>query len=209
MRSHVIRWLAIPALVAGMALSMSAPASAQAAPPAPQAPQIPSVAVTPAYSSPKDPNNGQWFFIDGLLPGQTGQSAARLTNPANVPQTVHLYMADLDFVANGGARLAEEGKSVDIGTWGGFGPDSTITLAPNETRLLPFGVTVPKDAEPGDHVGAIVAETAPEATGNNALKIVKRVATRFYVTLPGEAHAAFTIQGVTMEKDSNFLTKEI
>ena len=108
MRSHVIRWLAIPALVAGMALTVEA---AWAQTQAPQQ-QVPSVAVTPAYKSPNDPNNGQWFFIDGLLPGQTGQTAARLTNPANVPQTVHLYLADLDFVANGGARLAEDRKSV-------------------------------------------------------------------------------------------------
>ena len=106
MRSHVIRWLAIPALVAGMALPVPAWAQAQQ-----QQPQIPSVAVTPAQRSPNDPNNGQWFFIDGLLPGQTGQSSAKLTNPANVPQTVHLYLADLDFVANGGARLADDGKS--------------------------------------------------------------------------------------------------
>jgi hypothetical protein len=206
MRSHVIRWLAIPALVAGMALPVQA-AWAQAQPPQPQ---VPSIAVTPAYKSPNDPNNGQWFFIDGLLPGQTGQSGAKLTNPANVPQTVHLYLADLDFVANGGARLADEGKSVDIGTWGSFGQNSTITLAPNETRLVPFGVTVPRDAEPGDHVGAVVAQTDPQTTADdNILKIEKRVATRFYVTLPGEAHAAFSIKTITMDKDSSFFTKQI
>jgi hypothetical protein len=205
MRSHVIRWLAIPALVAGMALPARAWAQTQAPPQ-----QVPSVAVTPATKSPNDPNNGQWFFIDGLLPGQTGQSAAKLTNPASVPQTVHLYLADLDFVANGGARLADDGKSVDIGTWGGFGSNSNVTLAPNETRVVPFGVTVPNDAEPGDHVGAVVVEAAPQSTGDNSiLKIVRRVATRFYVTLPGEAHAAFSIKQITMKKDSSFLTKEV
>src|SRR5437868_3013064 len=108
MRSHVIRWLAIPALVAGMALTSSPPAWGQTQ--APPSPQVPSIAVTPAVKSPNDPNNGQWFFLDGMLPGQTGQSAAKLTNPASIPQTVHLFLADLDFVANGGARLADEGK---------------------------------------------------------------------------------------------------
>src|SRR5436309_9323426 len=211
MRSHVIRWLAIPALVAGMALTFAPQAWGQTAgSQPPQPPQAPSIAVTPAVKSPNDPNNGQWFFLDGMLPGETGQSAAKLTNPASIPQTVHLFLADLDFVANGGARLADEGKSVDIGTWGGFGTNSTVTLAPNETRVVPFGVSVPKDAEPGDHVGAVVAQTDPQSTGdNNILKIVRRVATRFYVTLPGEAHAAFSIQKLTMEKDSNFFTKEI
>ena len=206
MRSHVIRWLAIPALVAGMALPV--PAWAQTT--APPSPQVPSIAVTPAYKSPNDPNNGQWFFIDGLLPGQTGQSGAKLTNPASIPQTVHLYLADLDFVADGGARLADEGKSVDIGSWGGFGANATVTLGPGETRVVPFGVSVPRDAEPGDHVGAVVAETAPQTTGDrNILSILRRVATRFYVTLPGEAHAAFSIQTIHMQKDSSLFTREI
>jgi hypothetical protein len=210
MRSHVIRWLAIPALVAGMALSLAAPAWAQAAPPAQPPTQVSSVGVTPVTTSPNDPNKGQWFFIDGLAPGQVGHSSARITNPATVPVVVHLYLADLNFAPNGGAQLADEGKSTDIGSWGGFGDNSTITLAPKESRVVPFTVTVPNDAEPGDHVGSVVAQTDPQSTADNSLlKIVRRVATRLYVTLPGEAHAAFSIKQVTMEKDSNFYTKEI
>ncbi|MBV8159339.1 MAG: hypothetical protein JO265_00295 [Acidimicrobiia bacterium] len=204
MRSHVIRWLAIPALVAGMALPVPAWAQAQQ----PPSGQVPSVGVTPANTSPNDPNGGQWFFIDNLLPGQTGTSAAKITNPADVPQTLHLYLADLNFAPNGGAQVADEGKSVDIGSWGGFGDNSTLTIGPRQTIVVPFSVTVPSDAEPGDHVGSVVVSAPPQDTGNG-LKIERRVATRLYVTLPGEARAAFSIQKVSLEKDSSFYTKEI
>jgi hypothetical protein len=209
MRSHVIRWLAIPALVAGMALFFSSPAWAPAAPPAQPSGQVPSVGVTPTSTSPNDPNNGQWFFLDNLLPGQTGTSAAKITNPADVPQTLHLYLADMDFVANGGVRVAEDGKSTDIGSWGGFGNQSTIVIAPKATITVAFSITVPKDAEPGDHVGSVVVAMPPQDVPGQSIKIERRVATRLYVTLPGEARAAFSIQQVSMEKDSSFYTKEI
>jgi len=206
MRSHVIRWLAIPALVAGMALPTAAWAQTQ--PPQPSG-QAPSVGVTPATTSPNDPNNGQWFFLDNLLPGQTGTSAAKITNPADVPQTLHLYLADMDFVSNGGVRVADDGKSTDIGSWGGFGDQSNIVIAPKTTITVPFSVTVPKDAEPGDHVGSVVVAMPPQEIPGQSIKIERRVATRLYVTLPGEARSAFSIQGISMEKDSNFYTKEI
>ena len=65
--------------------------------------------------------------------------------------------------------------------------------------------------EPGDHVGSVVVETDPQNTSNNpnSFKIGRRVATRLYVTLPGEARSAFSIKQITMEKDSSFYTKEI
>jgi hypothetical protein len=207
MRSHVIRWLAIPALVAGMALPAPAWAQTEQAPPSPQ---VPSVGVTPVSTSPNDPNGGQWFFIDNLLPGQVGRSSAKITNPADVPQTLHLYLADLNFVANGGSQVAEKGRSVDIGSWGGFGDSSTIVIPAKATMVVPFSIAVPGDAEPGDHVGSVVVETDPQSTGNaNSFKIIRRVATRLYITLPGEARSAFSIKQITMEKDSSFYTKEI
>ena len=53
MRSHVFRWLAIPALVAGMALPSTAWAQTQQPS---QSGQVPSVGVTPVSTSPNDPN---------------------------------------------------------------------------------------------------------------------------------------------------------
>ena len=62
-RSHVFRLLAIPALVAGMALTFAAPAWAQAAPPSPTT-DVPSVGVAPVGTKPTDPDGGQWFFFN-------------------------------------------------------------------------------------------------------------------------------------------------
>ena len=59
MRSHVIRWLAIPALVAGMALSSLGQVHA-----------TDTVDIQPVGTDRNDPNGGQWFFAN-LTPGQS------------------------------------------------------------------------------------------------------------------------------------------
>jgi hypothetical protein len=212
MRSHVIRWLAIPALVAGMALAIPAFASAafaQAAPPAPSTDQVPpgtpSVGVTPIGMDPKGPNGGQWFVLN-LSPGEAGQSEARIANPADIPQTVKLFFADLDFAADGTPSIAKTNS--DVATWGKAAVDQ-LTIPPKSASTVPFTITVPTGADPGDHVGVLIAQGPRVNSPGQAYGTVTQVATRLYVTVPGDARADFAIQKLTTKKDSAFFTKEI
>jgi hypothetical protein len=212
MRSHALRWLAIPALVAGMAFATSAfaPAAfAQAAPPAPSPdsvpPGTPSVGMTPSGMDPNGPNGGQWFVLN-LSPGQAGQSEARIANPADVPQTVKLFFADLDFGADGTPSIAKTNS--DVATWGKPAVDQ-LTIPPKSASTVPFTITVPSGADPGDHVGVLIAQGPRVSQAGQAYGTVTQVATRLYVTVPGDAKADFAIQKLTASKDSSFFTKEI
>jgi hypothetical protein len=60
-------------------------------------------------------------------------------------------------------------------------------------------VTVPKDAEPGDHVGAIVGLTANK---QGTFRVVRQIGARFYVTVSGAAQRAFSITSVKGAKNS-------
>ena len=168
-----------------------------------QTPEIPSVGVQPIGTTSDDPNSGQWF-IGSALPGKSITMTARITNPADVEQTVRLYFADLDFARDGTPSIAD--RSDDIGTWGKFDSER-LTLAPRANVQVPFTIAAPPNAEPGDHVGVVIAETQPQ--GNAQIKVLKRVATRLYVTIPGDAQADFRIEDVTLEKDSSLYTKEV
>jgi hypothetical protein len=189
------------------ALTMSAaiavvPASAQttgATPPG----DTPSVGVTPTESDPNDPNSGQWFVFKAA-PGEKVETIARIGNPATIPQTVTLYLADLVFGKDGTPTIPK-GKPSDIGAWGQF-DENTVTIAPQQFVRMRFTLTVPQGADPGDHVGAVVAESAPEISskGGTSLKIIKRVATRLYVTLPGVATQSFKITSVTKKLGSKW-----
>jgi hypothetical protein len=187
----------IPALVAGMLYVPTAAAQETR----PQ--DVPSVGVLPVGTKTDDPNSGQWF-IAALAPGESKHFVAGITNPAGIPQRVKLYLADLDFTANGAPEVAE--VSDEVGTWGSV-EQTNVEVPPLGQVQVGFTIKAPATADPGDHLGVIVAEGEPAGGGN--VKVVKRVATRIYITLPGDAVPAFNIEKLQVERDSSFFTKEI
>lgn len=183
----------IPALAAGMMGVAHAQTEGQ----------IPSVIVRPMGTTEDDPNGGQWF-VTNLNPAETKEIQVQLFNPAEVPQTVKLYLADIRFDRQGVPEVTN--VPVDVGTWGSF-EQPTVTVASQETMVQGFTLTAPEGADPGDHVGAVVIEHAPEGTGN--IRSIKRIAVRLYATLPGDARRDFVIDGVSAKKDAAFFTREL
>lgn len=193
----------VPLLVVVAGLLIGGPATAaQEGEQAPGA-DIPSVSVLPTNTDPSDPNAGQWF-VTTISPGQTGRLTARIYNPASVDQIVRLTLADLDFAEDGTPTVAD--VSQDVGTWGAF-DQPTVTVPALQQVEVGFSITAPEGAEPGDHVGVVMAETTLPADGR--IGVVKRIATRLYVTVPGDAQPAFVIDDVAMQRDSSFFTRSI
>jgi hypothetical protein len=188
----------IPALVAGMvtpSVLAQSPGAAEA--------QIPAVEVHPTGTTREDPNGGQWF-VTSLDFEEKKTLQARLYNPAEVPQTVKLFLADMRFDDAGLPEVAN--VSTDIGLWGRF-VRPNVTIRPKESLVEAFSITAPKGADPGDHVGAVVVEQAPQGSG--LIRSVKRLAVRLYATLPGDARKQFEIDEVSTEKDSALFAKEL
>jgi hypothetical protein len=166
---------------------------------------VQSVGVTPVGTDSNDPNAGQWFVGAGG-PGSEIRMVAHIANPADVDQTVRLSVADVIFDKKGAPQLHDKDVK-DIGTWVRIdNPD--VTIPAKKAMDVSFTVVVPKGAEPGDHVGALIVEGAPQSQGDgNLFKIIKRVATRLYVTVPGEARPAFVIDSVEVNPDSSFFPR--
>ena len=192
----------IPALVAGMVHAPAAFGQEQS----PTSAENAGVGIQPLDTQPGDPNGGQWFFKQGAA-GDVLEFKARLVNLASVERTVKMYLADLNFSADGTPQIPKPGEaSKDIGTWG---PGvQSYTLAANKAQDITFKVTVPEGADPGDHVGVVVIENPPQKTTGQAFNIVKRVSTRLYVTVPGAAKPALKIESVKVEPDSSFFPTE-
>jgi hypothetical protein len=195
---------AIAAVSAGLAAVgtlLAAPAGATSsvqAPAATQPAEIPSVDVSPVGTTATDPNAGQWFVFS-LQGGASAGGDVRITNPAEVAQTVQLYVRDLEILADGTPQVLD-GEQEDVGAWTRMA-QPTLTVPARSAVVVPFSVQVPTDAEPGDHVGVIVAEAAAKGT---QVKMIKRVATRLYVTVPGAAVKSFRIEGVEHTIDSTW-----
>lgn len=169
--------LALAAVVAAL-LSTAAPAAAQDEAPA-------TWGVNP---SSQDGPDGRAAFDYALDPGDTVIDFVGVSNFGTEPITLRLYASDA-FTGESGAfdLLPADQEPVDVGSWIGFN-DTALTIEP-QTRLdVPFALTVPADATPGDHVGGIVAaltETAADDSGDDLL-VERRVGARVHLRVSGD-----------------------
>jgi hypothetical protein len=138
--------------------------------------------------SSQDGPDGRAAFDYALDPGDTLIDFVGVSNFGAEPITVQLYASDAYTTETGAFDLLPSSEApVDVGSWIGFN-EQTLTVAP-ETRLdVPFALTVPADATPGDHVGGIVAAVTEETTdaSGNAILMERRVGARVHLRVAGE-----------------------
>jgi hypothetical protein len=199
------------AVVAGVAAPAAAPASAQETPSEGAQPEDTTssggagFAVQP--SGPNGPGTRDWFIYT-LNPGDVWGDTVAISNLSDAPKRFAIYATDAVSVADTGgfAALRDDEPPVDVGTW--------VTLAaaeyvvpPGQRIDVPFSLTVPDDAEPGDHAGAILAvdldagnidpNTAPEGV---TLDVRQRVGARIYVRVGGEISPALRIDELEVDR---------
>ena len=138
--------------------------------------------------SSQDGPDGRAAFDYALDPGDTLIDFVGVSNFGTEPITVQLYASDAYTTETGAFDLLPSSEApVDVGSWIGFN-EQTLTVAP-ETRLdVPFALTVPADATPGDHVGGIVAAVTEETTdaSGNEILVERRVGARVHLRVSGE-----------------------
>lgn len=135
------------------------------------------------------------LFQLSALPGDVWQSSIKVVNGNQFPLTV--YVEVVNFQATGEVG---QGKFVPIVTdvdnehrqltsaeWIQIsaGPH---TIAPEQTKDVPFFVDIPKDAPPGGHYSAILITTEPHKNANEQMlvKTAQTVTTLFFVRIEGE-----------------------
>ena len=142
-----------------------------------------------------------------LLPGEAAQRQAMVINRTDESRRVLVYPVDATVTAQGdfalGPRHAVPGG---MAAWTRL-PVSELTLAPHSTVPLPFHLTVPADAAPGDYTGGIVIETALPGRAQHVggdfavqMNLVQRIGVRIYLTLAGQAHRSVHVGQLTSER---------
>jgi hypothetical protein len=181
------------ASAAALAVALTAAALLAAASAAAQEAEAEPAAVTWGVNpSSQDGPDGRAAFDYELDPGETLIDFVGVSNFGTAPITVDLYASDAYTTETGAFDLLPSTEDpVGAGSWVGFN-ESRVTIAP-QTRLdVPFALTVPADATPGDHVGGIVAavtETATDASGNE-IQVERRVGARIHLRVTGELDPA-------------------
>ena len=199
MSARVLRILAVVAVAAVVALAGVVPAGALA---------TNTLGITPVGEADN-------FHVE-LLPGEEMDRRAVITNRTDEAHHVRVYPVDAAVTAQGGFALGErDATRSGVGAWLDL-PVSDLTLAPHSTTPLPFRLTVPADATPGDHAGGIVIETDPKGQPQNLgdnfavqMNLVERIGVRVYLTVAGEAVRSLGVGNLTWERTGNDIRIEV
>lgn len=139
-------------------------------------------------SGPRKPDPRPNFTYRNVRPGQVLRDHVAFLNLSDKPTNLTVYAADGYNTASGAFDLLPKAKrSKDLGTWVRM-IRSTATIPARSAFITPIEVRVPRNAEPGDHAGGIVASLrtfAKDAKGNQ-VAIDQRVGTRMYIRVAGK-----------------------
>ncbi|GAB7039414.1 MULTISPECIES: DUF916 domain-containing protein [Catenuloplanes] len=144
--------------------------------------------------------DGRAAFAHRLDPGTVLRDHVAISNPAPEPLRLTVYAADADVgVARGFDLLPAGVPSTGAGTWVRL--DRTDVTVPGGGRVVvPFTVTVPADATPGDHAAGIVAAwRAPGPAGGAAgVAVERRVGSRIHLRVAGALRPRLTASLVSV-----------
>ncbi|MBM7493465.1 hypothetical protein JOD64_004687 [Micromonospora luteifusca] len=164
----------------------AAPAAAAAEPD----PKALTWTVQPATAS--GPDQRRWVNAS-LDPGEVVTEHLAVRNFSRTAVAFSLKAADGYLTDKGRFNmLSSDRPSVDGGTW--IDVQERVTVGPDETKVVPFTITVPRSATPGDHPAGIAATVT--STGGT-VSVESRVGFRVMVRVNGSVRAALPIQGLT------------
>jgi hypothetical protein len=132
-----------------------------------------------------------------LQPGGTVGDALYVANRSPQPITLSVYAAD-GFLTEDGALdiLAGGVASTDLGSWVRV-ETPELTLDSGASAEVPFVITVPADAPPGDYAAGVVASM--RVTADNGTITERRLGSRVHLRVQGDLAPALTVGGVVVD----------
>ncbi|TQK44983.1 hypothetical protein FBY35_6520 [Streptomyces sp. SLBN-118] len=124
-----------------------------------------------------------YVYLEGV-PGTVLEDTLAVTNPGTKPLTVRLRAADAYNTETGALAVRGARGSHGAGTWITLA-SKRVTVPPRTRAEIPFSVTVPPGALPGDHPGAVMAAFGGREAG-----------VRIHLRVSGPTLAALTVEQV-------------
>ncbi|WP_329131240.1 DUF916 domain-containing protein [Streptomyces sp. NBC_01476] len=132
-------------------------------------------------------------FSYSVNPGAQVKDTMTVANRGAVPVTLAVYAADGFTTGTGQLDLLPKGKkSVGIGAWVHAGHDSVV-IKPGQSADVPFTVTVPKNATPGDYVGGILTSLT-QRDDAEGINVDRRLGIRVKLRVSGELKPGLAVE---------------
>ncbi|WP_233514078.1 WxL protein peptidoglycan domain-containing protein, partial [Micromonospora craterilacus] len=155
-------------------------------------PTSPTVTWSVQPADQKGPDGRRWIEAT-LDPGQVITEHVAVRNFSDSPVVFALKAADGYLTDKGRFNmLPSNEKSVDGGTW--IDVQAKVTVGAKQTKVVPFTITAPDDATPGDHPAGIAATVT--STGGT-VAVESRVGFRVMLRASGTVTAAVAISDLT------------
>ena len=143
------------------------------------------------------------YFYLSADPGATLHDRVVVANKTDRPRTFRLYPADAYNTARDGgfAVRSREEEQHGVGAWTSTGREQ-VTVPPHGSVGVPVTIVVPRDAEPGDHPGALVAldeHAEPAGGGAVAVGVRQAVGARIHLRVNGPTLPALSIDDIRIE----------
>lgn len=174
-------------------------------------------------STPEGPD-GRSELSYQVAPGAVVRDWVAVTNSSPTAATFRVYAADAvtDYDTAAFTLINADEASTGAGGWTSIdGSDAvcadtddeaeracakalgaTITLEPGTRADIPFTLTVPHDATPGDHAAGIVASSVSTAAAEgSSVTVEQRVGTRIYLRVGGALSPGIGVQGTVAGYD--------
>ncbi|MBP2706231.1 DUF916 domain-containing protein [Microbispora sp. RL4-1S] len=138
-----------------------------------------------------DFGSGRQNYSYTINPGEQVEDGLVVANHGTTPLRLAVYAAD-GFTDKGGRLdlLTQDVKSTRVGAWVHPG-GRDVTVPPGKSAEVPFTVTLPADAAPGEYLGGIV--TAPaQAAGTDRLGI------RIRLRVGGELKPGLSVENLNV-----------
>lgn len=140
-------------------------------------------------------------FAYALDPGADVEDAVLIRNSGSALLTLSVYGSDAVTDESGALDVAmTPSEPQSIGGWIRPGVDE-VTIEPGGVARVPFSVSVPEDAQPGEQAGALL--TTLESAGDT-VSVDMRYATRVTVTVSGDLTAGLSLDEAGLAVSTGF-----
>ncbi|WP_433369805.1 WxL protein peptidoglycan domain-containing protein [Actinoplanes sp. CA-142083] len=142
--------------------------------------------------------NDRSSYSYSVNPGGTLRDELVVANRGKTPLNLNVYTAD--GFTTGAGRLDlrnRDDKQLGVGAWV-RGGQATVAVPPGKTAQVPFTVSIPPNATPGDYVGGIVTTlTQPDATAQ--INVERRLGIRIKLRVSGELKPLLSVENLHVD----------
>jgi len=189
-----LRRVALPAALLTAVLTLGILGSAAPAQAAEDGPEV-TWGVRTAASAQGDGRENYAYEAD---PGEIVEDAIIIANHDDAPLTLDIYAADGFTTSSGQLDVAtRDVVPREIGAWLVPAADR-VTIAPGDAVEVPFTISVPSNATPGDHAGGILTTlTSPPV--EDGVTVDRRLGIRIHLRVTGELAPTLAIEDLHLD----------